>query len=76
MSSGLLVTPRCFLSVSLALSSPDVIKDYYLSLRPRLRVPPCCVHRDNIYVYVYVCIYIYIYIHTYICVYIYIYIYI
>ncbi len=27
----------------------DVIKDYYLSLRPRLRVlvPPSCVHRDN-----------------------------
>ncbi len=26
-----------------------VIKDYYLSLRPRLRVlvPPCCVHRDR-----------------------------
>ncbi len=25
------------------------IKDYYLSLRPRLRVlvPPCCVHRDS-----------------------------
>ncbi len=25
------------------------IKDYYLSLRPRLRVlvPPCCVHRDR-----------------------------
>ncbi len=36
--------------VSLALSSLDVyIKDYNLSLRPRLRVPvsPCCVHRDN-----------------------------
>ncbi len=27
----------------------DVIKDYYLSLRPRLRVlvPPSCVHRDR-----------------------------
>ncbi len=27
----------------------DVIKYYYLSLRPRLRVPvpPSCVHRDN-----------------------------
>ncbi len=39
----------CFLSVSLAFSSPDVIKDYYLSLRPRLcvLVPPCCVHRDR-----------------------------
>ncbi len=26
------------------------IKDYYLSLRPRLRVlvPPCCVHRDSV----------------------------
>ncbi len=39
-----------FLSVSLALSCLDVIiKDYYLSLRPRLRVlvPPCCVHRDR-----------------------------
>ncbi len=39
-----------FLSVSLALSCLDVvIKDYYLSLRPRLHVlvPPCCVHRDR-----------------------------
>ncbi len=39
-----------FLSVSLALSCLDVvIKDYYLSLCPRLRVlvPPCCVHRDR-----------------------------
>ncbi len=37
---------RCFLS---ALSFPVCIKDYYLSLRPRLRVlvPPCCVHRDR-----------------------------
>ncbi len=27
-----------------------LIKDYYLSLRPRLRVlvPPCCVHRDTL----------------------------
>ncbi len=27
----------------------DVIKDYYLSLRPRLRVPvpPSCMHRDK-----------------------------
>ncbi len=49
MSSGLLVTSRCILSLSPALSCVDVIKDYYLSLRPRLRVlvPPCCVHRDN-----------------------------
>ncbi len=37
---------RCFLS---ALSCHVCIKDYYLSLRPRLRVlvPPCCVHCDN-----------------------------
>ncbi len=36
-----------------AMSSPDVcIKDYELSLRPRLHVlvPPCCVHRD-----IYIC---------------------
>ncbi len=36
--------------VSHALSCLDVsIKDYYLSLRPRLRVlvPPSCVHRDR-----------------------------
>ncbi len=35
----------------LVLSCLDVfIKDYYLSLYPRLHVlvPPCCVHRDNI----------------------------
>ncbi len=45
---------RCFLSMlvmpCLALSSLNVyIKDYNLSLRPRLRVPvsPCCVHRDR-----------------------------
>ncbi len=42
-----------FLSMSvmpcLALPCLDVIKDYYLSLRPRLRVlvPPSCVHRDR-----------------------------
>ncbi len=54
ISSGLLVTPRCFLSMSalpcLALPCPDVfIKDYYLSFSPRLRVPvpPSCVHRDS-----------------------------
>ncbi len=37
----------CFLS---ALSCLVCIKDYYLSLRPPLRVllPPCCVHRDSI----------------------------
>ncbi len=48
--SGLLVTSRCILSLSLVLSCLDVIiKDYYLSLRPRLRVlvPPSCVHRDR-----------------------------
>ncbi len=39
ISSGLLVTPRCILSVSLALSFLVNIKDYYLSLSPRLRVP-------------------------------------
>ncbi len=35
---------RCILSLSLVL-----IKDYYLSLRPCLRVlvPLCCVHRDR-----------------------------
>ncbi len=40
---------RCILSLSLVLSCLVLIKDYYLSLRPRLRVlvPPCCVHRDN-----------------------------
>ncbi len=49
ISSGLLVTPRCILSVSLALSCLVKIKDYYLSLSPRLRVPvpPSCVHRDT-----------------------------
>ncbi len=26
---------------------PVCIKDYYLSLRPRVLVPPCCVHRDR-----------------------------
>ncbi len=41
---------RCFLSASLALSCLVLIKDYYLSLRPRLRVlvPPCYVHRDKV----------------------------
>ncbi len=40
---------RCFLSVSLVLSCLVLIKDYYLSLRPRLRVPASssCVHRDS-----------------------------
>ncbi len=49
MSSGLLVTSRCILSLSPALSCLDVIKYYYLSLCPRLRVPvpPSCVHRDR-----------------------------
>ncbi len=39
----------------------DVIKDYYLSLRPRLRVPvpPCCAHRDkwfefDLYLFIYI----------------------
>ncbi len=49
--SGLLVTSRCILSLSPALSCLDVIKYYYLSLRPRPRlrvpVPPSCVHRDR-----------------------------
>ncbi len=47
--SGLLVTSWCILSLSPALSCLDVIKYYYLSLRPRLRVPvpPSCVHRDR-----------------------------
>ncbi len=49
MSSGLLITSRCTLSLSPALSCLDVIKYYYLSLCPRLRVPvpPSCVHRDR-----------------------------
>ncbi len=49
ISSGRLVTSRCILSLSPALSCLDVIKDYYLSLSPRLRVPvpPSCVHRDS-----------------------------
>ncbi len=45
-----------FLSVSLALSCLDVvIKDYYLSLRPRLRVlvPPCCVYRDTFWSFIF-----------------------
>ncbi len=49
--SGLLVTSRCILSLSLVLSCLDVlIKYYYLSLRPRLRVlvPPCCVRCDTL----------------------------
>ncbi len=46
--------PRCILSLSPALSCLVLpwclIKDYYLSLCPRLRVPvpPLCVHRDTI----------------------------
>ncbi len=49
ISSGLLVTSRCILSLCLVLSCLVVIKDYYLSLHPRLRVPvpPSCVHRDR-----------------------------
>ncbi len=50
ISSGLLVTSRCILSLCPALSCLDVlIKYYYLSLRPRLRVPvpPSCVHCDR-----------------------------
>ncbi len=46
ISSGLLVTSRCILSLCLVLSCLDVlIKDYYLSLYPCLRVPvpPSCV---------------------------------
>ncbi len=54
ISSGLLVTSQCILSLSPALSCLDVIKYYYLSLRPCLRVPvpPSCVHRDS---YIIVC---------------------
>ncbi len=57
--------PRCILSMPCpALSCLDVsIKYYYLSLRPRVPVPPSCVHRDNIYIYTHTHIYIYIYIH-------------
>ncbi len=42
--------PRCILSLSPALSYLDVIKYYYLSLYPRLRVPvpPSCMHRDSV----------------------------
>ncbi len=51
MSSGQLVTSPVYpVHVSHALSCLDVsIKYYYLSLRPRLRVPvpPSCVHRDS-----------------------------
>ncbi len=41
--------PGVSVHVSPALSCLDVIKDYYLSLRPRLRVlvPPSCVHGDR-----------------------------
>ncbi len=48
ISSGLLITSRCILSLSPALSCLDIIKYYYLSLYPCLRVPvpPSCVHRD------------------------------
>ncbi len=54
MLSGLLVIPSVFCPCQscLVLPCPDVyIKDYNLSLRPRLRVPvsPSCVHRDNDY---------------------------
>ncbi len=43
------MTSRCILSLCLVLSCLVIIKDYYLSLRPRLRVPvpPSCVHRDR-----------------------------
>ncbi len=50
ISSGLHVTSRCILSLCLVLSYLDVlIKYYYLSLCPRLRVPVphSCVHRDR-----------------------------
>ncbi len=50
ISSGLLVTSWCILSLCPALSCLDVlIKYYYSSLYPRLRVPvpPSCVHRDR-----------------------------
>ncbi len=53
ISSGLLVTSPVYpVSEScLVLPCPTLvfIKDYYLSLRPRLRVPvpPSCVHRDS-----------------------------
>ncbi len=53
ISSGLLVTSPVYpVSEScLVLPCPALvfIKDYYLSLRPHLRVPvpPSCVHRDN-----------------------------
>ncbi len=39
ISSGLLIISRCILSLSFVLSCLDDIKDYYLSLSPRLRVP-------------------------------------
>ncbi len=54
ISSGLLVTPRCFgpCLLCLVLSCPALmspLKTVYLSLSPCLRVPvpPCCVHRDR-----------------------------
>ncbi len=51
ISSGLLVTSRCILSLCPALSCLDVLIKYYyyLSLYPRLRVlvPPSCVHCDR-----------------------------
>ncbi len=48
-SSGLLVTPGVSCLPCPALSCLVWIKDYYLSLCPRLRVPvpPSCVHRDR-----------------------------
>ncbi len=44
-----MLLPGVPVCVNLALSCLDVIKDYYLSLRPRQRVPvsSSCVHRDN-----------------------------
>ncbi len=43
------MTSQCILSLCLVLSCLVIIKDYYLSLRPRLRVPvsSSCVHRDR-----------------------------
>ncbi len=63
--------PRCFCPCQSCL---DVIKDYYLSLRPhRVLVPPSCVHRDSCNIkcekklrgmntFTRHCVYIYIYI--------------
>ncbi len=44
------VFPVCLVLPCLALSCLVWIKDYYLSLSPRLRVPvpPSCVHRDRV----------------------------